>query len=80
MYGWGPGQGVTPPDMAEQMIENAPPEAVDAITAYTEDSSTTMRHINCCAQAGCPDGTCTTIVADSGGLEGDELLAYITGQ
>lgn len=43
-----------------------------------DDGGTQMRHMDCCAKAGCPDGTCDSTVSASGGLTGDALLAYIT--
>lgn len=43
-----------------------------------DDGSTQLRHLDCCASAGCPDGSCDQTVADSGGLTGEKLIAYLT--
>lgn len=78
VFAYAVGDAITPPDVAEKMLAAAPAEAQDAIQAHIDDHSTAMRHIDCCEQAGCPDGTCDQITADSGGLTGDDLLAYLT--
>lgn len=78
VYAYALGDGVTPPEVARDMLANAPAAAREAIEAHVNDHSTAMRHMDCCAKAGCPDGTCDQIVADSGGVTGDELLAHLT--
>jgi len=42
------------------------------------DRTLQMRHMDCCAEAGCPDGTCDSIVDAAGGLQNDELVTFIT--
>lgn len=39
----------------------------------------TSRHMDCCAAAGCPDGSCGQIMADSGHAHGAALVAHLTG-
>jgi len=36
-----------------------------------------IRHLDCCAAAGCPSGTCADQVAGTEGLSGVDLLAHI---
>lgn len=55
-------------------IEDTDPRHVHGL----DDGGTQTRHMDCCAATGCPDGTCDHIVADSGDLHGDELVAYLT--
>lgn len=43
------------------------------------DAQTTMRHIDCCAAAGCPDGSCPPVVAQTNGVTGKKLLDHLLG-
>ena len=43
------------------------------------DGSTTDRHIDCCAAAGCADGSCDTVLAGAGDKRGDALVKHLTG-
>jgi hypothetical protein len=36
-----------------------------------------MRHMDCCAQAGCPDGSCDVIVDHAKGKQGEQLRAHV---
>jgi len=36
-----------------------------------------IRHLTCCAEVGCPAGTCDAQVAGTEGMSGEELLAHI---
>lgn len=38
-----------------------------------------MLHMDCCASAGCPDGSCDHILAGSGHARGAELISFLTG-
>lgn len=49
-------------------------EKRDAL-AVLHDETWQMRHMACCAAAGCPTGDCNGLPD----LEGDELLAHIQG-
>jgi len=44
------------------------------------DGTVQSRHMDCCAAAGCPDGTCPEIVAASGGAKGADLVAHLRAQ
>ena len=35
------------------------------------------RHFDCCHHAGCPDGTCTVALAQSGNAHGDTLKDWL---
>lgn len=43
----------------------------------TDDGGTQMRHMDCCREAGCPDGTCVEVTAGAEELRGDELLEHL---
>jgi hypothetical protein len=38
-----------------------------------------VRHLDCCAAAGCPDGTCGEILARAGNQRGASLVSALTG-
>lgn len=42
------------------------------------DTSSSDRHLDCCADAGCPTGTCGPQVADAGGKTGKAMLVHLT--
>ena len=44
----------------------------------TADGGTLMRHMDCCREAGCPDGTCDEVTAGAEDLRGDELVQHLT--
>lgn len=44
------------------------------------DGRWTSRHMDCCAQAGCPDGSCGRIMAESGRAKGAALIAHLVGK
>lgn len=72
-----PGGGATPADLAEAMIARAPEEYRGLVEAHVRDDRTTMRHMDCCREAGCPDGTCDTVTAGAEELKGSDLVEHI---
>ena len=44
-----------------------------------ENGTVSMRHMDCCREAGCPDGSCQEVTAGAESLQGDELVAHLTG-
>lgn len=56
------------------------PEVKAAVIADIEDTSLELRHMDCCAQAGCPDGSCVAIrkVGNASKLKGMELVGFLT--
>lgn len=84
------GQNPTPPHIAEVALENAGDKHRSAILAQILDTSTMVRHLDCCASFGCPDGSCNAIHAatskdadgvhpanDPKALRGQALLDFI---
>src|SRR3982750_3868908 len=78
VFAHAPGDGNTTDEVGAQMFANAPDEAKAAIMAHIRDDSTTMRHMDCCREAGCPDGSCNTVTAGAEDKRGNALLAHLT--
>lgn len=55
-------------------------EALALAVAHMQDSTTRMAHMDCCVEAGCPDGSCSEIVATlpKGYVKGDALKEHLT--
>lgn len=43
----------------------------------TPSGAVIYKHMDCCHNDGCPDGSCTEIVRDSGGVRGSGLVAFL---
>lgn len=54
------------------------PDTKAALVADIIDTTTQLRHIDCCRNVGCPDGTCNIILPAHVSLTGAEQLEYIT--
>lgn len=78
VFAYAVGDGVTDPEVATKMLDNAPGDARTAIMAHIQDSSTVMRHLDCCREAGCPDGTCDQVTSGAEDLRGDDLVQHLT--
>jgi hypothetical protein len=49
-------------------------------SVMTEDGGVTLvRHMDCCSSAGCPDGSCDSILASAGDRRGEALIGFLTG-
>lgn len=72
------GEGVTPHDVGLRALEAAPKEHKAAILAQISDTSTTMRHMDCCRDAGCPDGSCSEVTAGAEDKRGSALVKHLT--
>jgi hypothetical protein len=69
--------GVPSDDIVNKIIEAG---ADAAAIRQVLDPATTIRHMDCCAGAGCPDGSCNTIHALTKGdktLKGNDLLKHL---
>lgn len=44
------------------------------------DTSTTMKHMDCCRTDGCPDGTCNTVTAGAEDKRGNALVKHLVAQ
>lgn len=63
-------------DFMEAALEmDLPTKDRARIVATIADATTQVRHMDCCREAGCPDGTCDSAPA----LKGQELRDHIIG-
>lgn len=65
-------------EIALLALTNAGEQHSRAILAQIRDTATSIRHMDCCAQAGCPDGSCETILQSAGDKRGQALVNYLT--
>jgi hypothetical protein len=72
------GDGVTNPEVAATAIKAADPADLPAIIAQVQDNSTVMRHMDCCRNAGCPDGACNTVTVGAESKTGSALVKHLT--
>src|ERR1044072_811415 len=72
------GDSVTDPEVADKALKNAG-DASAAILAQIMDTSTVVRHMDCCREAGCPDGTCDQVTAGAEDSRGYDLVKHLTG-
>jgi hypothetical protein len=82
VFAYAVGDGSTDSEIAVKMIEGAKrtgdAATIEAVVTHIQDSSTIMRHMDCCREAGCPDGTCDQVTKGAKTLRGDDLLAHLT--
>ena len=43
----------------------------------SEDGRITCMHMDCCHNAGCPTGECTTVLRESDGAKGEDLVRFL---
>jgi hypothetical protein len=80
VFAGSPGDGLTVATIGAVAIEAAPDEHKAAIIAQVQDTTTTMRHMDCCRAAGCPDGTCAQVTAGAEDKRGAALVKHLTSQ
>lgn len=75
-------QGAVPvaPDAVQRLAQNVDFTTSEGAAALTDlmDTSVQLRHLDCCAETGCPDGTCTLVRQGAEDLKDDELVAHLT--
>jgi hypothetical protein len=76
-----PGTG-PPNDVAVSAVLEADLSSDMRVTLLNDlyDTSLLLRHLDCCRNTGCPDGTCDTQTAGAETLRGAELLRHLTGK
>lgn len=77
------GDGRSADEVASIAITNAQGlggDAVQQIVGQIRDDTTTMRHMDCCREVGCPDGTCNQVTAGAENLRGSDLVGHLTNQ
>jgi hypothetical protein len=78
VFGHAPGDAVTNAAVAALAVRNAAPEDAAAIIAQVQDTSTVMKHMDCCRTDGCPDGTCNEVTAGAEDKRGAALVRHLT--
>lgn len=74
-----PGDGQTDPEVASKASERASGKKhAEAIMQQIMDTSTIMRHMDCCREEGCPDGSCDEVTAGAEDLRGEALVNHLT--
>jgi hypothetical protein len=79
VFGVAPGDGATSPEAAGKATDNAGKDKA-AILLQIMDNSTVMRHMDCCREAGCPDGSCDEVTAGAEDLRGPALVKHLTNK
>jgi hypothetical protein len=67
------------PETVRRVLEASPADDADRLLGDLLDTGTSDRHMDCCRNAGCPDGSCDTVTAGAEDLRGVELLNHLTG-
>ncbi len=65
------------PEVIRYVIANAPKDEADRLLAELVDTSSQDRHMDCCREAGCPDGSCHLVAAGAEEKRGAALLAHL---
>ena len=79
VFAHAPGDGETNNDVAAAALAAAGADSA-AIIGHIRDNTTTMRHMDCCRDAGCPDGTCNEVTQGAEQLRGPDLVNHLTQQ
>jgi hypothetical protein len=74
-------------DMSENIGDGRPIRLCDVcggmddhprhMVASPDGADEQIRHLDCCAAAGCPDGTCDALLENYTGSSGADLLAHL---
>lgn len=66
------------PSVIARVVELAPPDERDRLIRDLLDTSSQERHLDCCAEVGCPTGMCPEVIHAAGSKRGAALLKHIT--
>lgn len=78
VWDYAEGDGASDPQVAAVAVRNAKPDDLGAIMAQIADTRTIMRHMDCCREAGCPDGTCNEVTKGAEDKRGAALVRHLT--
>jgi hypothetical protein len=67
-------------DIVEQVLANAPDSERGRLLRDLLDTGSSDRHLDCCRDAGCPDGTCDIVTLGAEDRRGADLLEHIVTQ
>jgi hypothetical protein len=63
--------------VVEQVLANAPEEYRGRLLRELLDTGSSDRHLDCCREAGCPDGSCDIVTRGAEYLTGADLLDHL---
>ena len=66
-----------PDDIVDTVLANAPEQDRGRLMRELLDTGSSDRHLDCCRDAGCPDGTCNQVTAAAENLRGADLLEHL---
>ena len=78
VHGTAGGDAPTTPEIAARALAAASDSSREAVLAQIMDTSTVIKHLDCCAADGCPDGSCDVIVPAADGAKGSKLREFLT--
>jgi hypothetical protein len=61
----------------DRVLAEAPEELRAGLVRDLLDTSSSDRHLDCCRDAGCPDGSCARVTEGAEDLTGADLLAHL---
>src|SRR5437016_1991231 len=64
-------------DIVDRVLANAPDEHKGRLLRDLLDTASSDRHLDCCREAGCPDGSCGVVTAGAEHLTGADLLDHL---
>lgn len=79
VHGTGTGEANTTPEVLSLAVaaSEGDEEARQAVLRHAQDSTTQMKHLDCCAADGCPDGTCQLTAQGAAGKTGPDMLKHV---
>jgi hypothetical protein len=66
-----------PDEVVEQVLVNAPEHERGRLLRELLDTGSSDRHLDCCREARCPDGSCDLVTAGAEYLTGADLLDHL---
>lgn len=67
-------------DVINAVLEAAPADDRGRLLRDLMDTSSSDRHLDCCREAGCPDGTCPKLTAGAESKRDGALLKHLTAK
>lgn len=67
-------------DILDRVLENAPAADRARLVRDLLDTSSSDRHMDCCREAGCPDGSCDAQTAGAESKRGGALLKHLAAK
>lgn len=67
-------------DVIDAALEAAPKGERGRLLRDLMDTNSSDRHLDCCREAGCPDGSCDKVTAGAEDKRGADLLKHLTSK